>query len=323
MADIVKEVVISLSRNIKEFPFTNRLDKEGKEDVASKIDKALCEYDEKFKKFDVSQLEREEILSILEKFYISKAYMNDPSGKYMYVSEDYDLILITNGENHIKIISKCEGLDFESAYSVMDRLDDHLSDRLPFAFSKEYGYLSPNIETIGTGMRATAILHLSALDKNRSVAKISSNLSKLGLIIKPLYTDNIRAFGDTYSLTNSVMMGITEKGAIENLKNITKQLENQEKNTMDSFVEKPENRDAIYRSYGILKYARLMKYSESLDLLSNVRMGILSGLLDGEISKIDRLVLDVQPVNILRTMGDEAYENMDEKRADIIREALS
>ena len=224
MTDVVSEVVLILSRNIKEYPFPVRLDSQAKEEVAEKISGVLSSYDEKFDVYDMSKADSYDVPALLDSFYIPQKYADDVAGRYIFVSEDKKLVLFTNGENHIKIVATNKGLDFDTPYERMDRLDDYICERLPFAFSKEYGYLCPNPNELGTGLKATSVMHLGALDRSRAVSRISSNLSKLGLIIKPLYSDNIRPFGDMYTLTNNVSMGITERAAIENLKNITEQL---------------------------------------------------------------------------------------------------
>ena len=323
MAEIVNGVVISLSRNIREYPFPVRLDRQAKIEVSEKVADVLSSYDEKFEMFDISELDSYEIPALLDSFYISQKYADDVTGKILFVSEDKKLVLFTNGENHIKIVAVEKGLDFDTPYARIDRLDDYISEKLPFAFSKEYGYLCADPDNLGTGLKATSVMHLGSLDRNRAVSRISSNLSKLGLIIKPLYSDNVRPFGDMYTLTNNVSMGISEKAAIENLKNITEQLVSQETESMKNYVSKIENMDRIYRSWGILTNARIMGYAESLDLLSNIRMGVISGLIEGGTDRIDQLINDVQPVNILKTFGDDAYDDMDEKRAGIIRDALA
>ena len=322
MADTVKEVIISLSRNIKDYPFTAVLDKEKKEEITEKIEDALKDFDIKFERHDIIKKEREELLPLLDTFYISKTFADKPEGRALFISEDVNAVIISNGENHIKVIAKAKGLDFDSVFEFVNRLDDYLGEKFNFAFSKEFGYLSPNIENIGTAMRASAVLHLGALEKNRSVAKITSNLSKLGLIIKPLYSDNVRSFGDVYILSNSVTMGITEKAAVENLKNITEQLVSQEETMINNYVKSIENRDTIFRSLGILQNARLLTYSEALSLISNVRLGIAADLIEMDISMIDSLILKVQPVSILKDHKDDAYNRMDEIRADIVRKEL-
>lgn len=321
MSLIIRERIVSLSRNISEYPFTNMMDKESKTELCSKISDVLETSDYKLKKYELSKLERSEILSLLESFYISSNYADDLIGKALYISEDKNLCVLINGENHIKIISKSDDKELSDVFEIANSLDDYLSEKFDYAFSSEYGYLTPNIAMLGNGMKASVIMHLPALKINNSVNKVAYNLSKLGLLLKPLYGSDNKSFGDIYSLSNSVTLGITEKNALDNLNNISNQIINQEESTRGKLVEKVSIQDTIYRSLGILQNARIIDYTEALNLLSNVRFGVSCNLIDKDIKEIDKLIFDIQPVNLINKVDE--LERINEVRADKIRDVLN
>lgn len=323
MSSIIREVVVSISRNIDDYPFPNALDKESKKELAGKVASSLEKSSIKFNKFDLSTLDRVDILSILQKFYFSTSIADDIEGKLVFISEDESICILVNGENHIKIISKLKGLELESAYSKAKEIETNLSNDFNFAFSKELGYLTPNLSILGTAMKASVVLHLVGLKKNDAISKISTNLSKLGLIINPLFSKESNPCGDMYSLSNAVTLGISEESAIENLKNITMQLENREEDSRKKLVEKISIQDLIFRSYGILKNARIVEYSEGMNMLSALRLGVSCNLIDYDIEKVDELINLIHPIKIIEKLGEDAYEDIDVKRAEIIREYLN
>lgn len=322
MANFVKEVVVSLSRNISEYPFVNRLDKETKSDISSKIETNLKSFDEKFTLYDLEKIDKFNVVELCDEFYISSIDVDNASNISILVNEKRDIAIVTNLEDHIRIIAKSNEFDLEGTYQKADRVDDFLSEKMSFAFSKQYGYLSPNISNIGTAMNASVILFLGALNKNKSVARIASNLSNLGLVLKPVYSDGIHSYGSIYSLSNSVTMGITENAAIDNLKNISEQLISQEGSSLESFVKRIDNVDMIFRSLGILQNARVVSYKEALELLSNIRLGIEAKIISIDISTIDKLISEVQPSSVANKFNDEDFDQINIRRASIIREAL-
>lgn len=322
MKNIVKETFITISRNIEKYNFVNVLSADEKREVAKAVSSALNDSDFGLMEIELSNLERVDILSLFEEFYINDSFVNDLDGVTIFISDDRSTALITNCENHITVITKSSDLDFDLMLEKLGVIDDYLSDKLTFAFSKDYGYLSPNISILGTGMRASVILHLAALSKNNFLPKISSNLQKLGLLFKPLYGDNINVFSDMYLLTNTVTLGIEEKIAVSNIKGIAEQLCGQEIKSREKLIERIDVKDDIYRSLGILQNARIMSYREAMKLLSNLRLGISCGIIDKNADDIDKLIFDIQPVNIIKEKGEEALDDIDVKRADIIRKAL-
>ena len=322
MKNIVKETFITISRNIEKYNFVNVLSADEKREVAKAVSSALNDSDFGLMEIELSNLERVDILSLFEEFYINDSFVNDLDGVTIFISDDRSTALITNCENHITVITKSSDLDFDLMLEKLGVIDDYLCDKLTFAFSKEYGYLSPNISILGTGMRASVILHLAALSKNNFLPKISSNLQKLGLLFKPLYGDNINVFSDMYLLTNTVTLGIEEKIAASNIKGIAEQLCGQEIKSREKLIERIDVKDDIYRSLGILQNARIMSYREAMKLLSNLRLGISCGIIDKNADDIDKLIFDIQPVNIIKEKGEEALDDIDVKRADIIRKVL-
>ena len=210
-------------------------------------------------------------------------------------------------------------MSLEQAYDTADKLDTMLDERLEFAFDERLGYLTQCPTNLGTGMRASVMLHLPALEKSRAVSRIAGSLSKLGLTIRGAHGEGTEPKGALYQLSNQVTLGISEKAAIENLKNITAQLVAQEEQARERLCKSDEVRDTIARSLGILKYALAISHDEALKLLSNVRLGVVSGqITEIGVDVIDKLMTDVEPA----TLSVNAKKSLSPHERDIERAKL-
>ena len=169
------------------------------------------------------------------------------------------------------------------------------------------------------------MLHLPALEKSRTIGRIAGNLSKLGLTIRGAYGEGSEPSGSLYQLSNQVTLGISEKAAIENLENITKQLVSQERQARERLAKSIDIQDSVSRSLGLLKSAMVMTHDEALKLLSNVRFGILSGQIkDVTTEVVDSLMEKIEPATLMVNSGKNlSAQERDIERAKILREALS
>lgn len=328
MSDIVISTRVRLARNLKEFPFPCRLSKQGMEKVTEKVKSAIKDShssvasDFSFIKMDA--LTPMQGVSLVERRLVSPEFVSDVEGKALLLSSDESLSIMINEEDHIRIQAITKGLALEQTLDIVDKLDTLLDENLDFAFDKKLGYLTQCPTNLGTGMRASVMLHLPALEKSRAIGRISGNLSKLGLTIRGAHGEGTEPKGALYQLSNQVTLGISEKAAIENLKNITKQLVAQEEMARERLCESIEIKDTLSRSLGILRYAMSISHDEALKLLSNVRFGIEAGVLDGiSTALIDKLMIEVEPATITVNSGKNlSATERDIIRADYIREAL-
>ena len=156
------------------------------------------------------------------------------------------------------------------------------------------------------------------------MGKIAASLSKLGIVIRGLYGENTDPSGAIYQLSNQVTLGITEQEAIKNLHDIAMQLVAQERNTREQLSENINMLDSIYRSYGILSYAKLISNSECMKLLSNVRFGVEMGCFEFDFDTLDRLFIEIQPATLMKNIGKKLTPaERDHIRAELVRTALT
>ena len=206
-------------------------------------------------------------------------------------------------------------MSLEQAYDTADKLDTLLDENLEFAFDDKLGYLTQCPTNLGTGMRASVMLHLPALEKSRTIGRIAGNLSKLGLTIRGAYGEGSEPSGSLYQLSNQVTLGISEKAAIDNLKTVTLQLAAQERTARAEMVKSIETEDEIFRAYGILKSARILPVKEFMTLVSKVRLGAVAGFINVKPETVDELMISMQPATINAAAG----KNLDSRERDIER----
>ena len=318
---IVVSTRIRLSRNLKGYPFPSRLDSKRKNEIVQKVYNALKEgnsaISSDFQLIKVGELTRAQGLSFVEKHLISPEFINgDKEGRALVLKDDKKVSIMINEEDHVRIQIITDGLNLEGAYDLADKIDTLLDENLDFAFDEKLGYLTQCPTNLGTGMRASVMLHLPALQKTGALSRIGGNLSKLGLTIRGIYGEGTEPKGAMYQLSNQVTLGISESAAIENLKNITDQLASQEVKARETIMKSVSMRDTVHRSLGILKYALAVSHDEAMELLSNVRMGVVSGEITGiTCETIDKLIPEIQPATMIVTAG----ENLDPEKRDILR----
>ncbi len=329
MSNVIMQTRIRLARNLKKYPFPCRLNTALKNEVAEEIIKAVKNSNSPLaNELDVlyvKDLTEPQRVSLVEQHLASPEFVSDSAGRALIISKDRTMSIMINEEDHIRLQILKKGFDLDNAYDIADKLDTLLDENLDFAFDEKLGYLTQCPTNLGTGMRASVMLHLPALKSSKAIGRIAGNLSKLGLTIRGAYGEGSEPQGAMYQLSNQVTLGISEKSAIENLKNIAEQLVNQELQAQKRMCESLETQDSILRSLGILKTAKLITCKESLELLSNVRFGITGGVIkDLGIETVDELINDVQPATMIVNKKEKiSPHDRDILRAEILNSRLN
>ena len=328
MSGIIISTRVRLARNLKDYPFPCRLSEQGRHKVNDKVRAAITQSNSvlqnDFEYIELEKLTPTESVSLVEKRLVSPEFISDTSGRALLLSSDRSLSIMINEEDHIRLQVIKKGLALEEVYETADRLDTLLDENLEFAFDEKLGYLTQCPTNLGTGMRASVMLHLPALEKSRAISRIAGSLSKLGLTIRGAHGEGTEPKGALYQLSNQVTLGISEKAAIENLKNIALQLASQEEQARERLCVGIDVRDAVSRSLGILRSALVISHDEALKLLSNVRMGVLSGqITDVSTDAIDELMTEIEPATLSVSAGKSlSAHDRDIERAKLIKSKL-
>ena len=323
--DIAISTRIRFARNISKYPFPCRLNDNMKNAVINDIKSVLA--DDDFKNYNFNCLETSDInaismKSLVECHLVSPEFIAPGKFKAVFLSDANDISIMVNEEDHIRLQTMKEGLALEDTYQLADEIDTKLDKSLKFAFSEQLGYLTQCPTNLGTGMRASVMLHLPALRKCGMIEKISSSLIKLGLTIRGLYGEGSEPKGDIYQISNQVTLGISEKTALKNLNDITLQIINQERNCRKELAKNIQVIDSISRSVGILKTAKLLNNDEFMKLISNARLGLSIGLIKGvSYDVLNEIVVKSQPFTLMQNSNCELSAlQRDQKRAELINE---
>ena len=258
-SDIVVSTRIRLARNLKEYPFPNKLNTKNRI-IINNIIKDAIEKDNKYNLnfVEMKTLARFEAASMAERHIISPEFASDADGRASLISTEEDICIMLNEEDHICLQVMKSGFALDEAYTVADEIDNAIGEKLEYAFDERIGFLTQCPTNLGTGMRASVMLHLPALTMNGQIHKLINTISKLGLTFRGAFGEGSKAIGDMYQLSNQITLGISEEFAIKNLKSITLQLCAQERAAREEILKSINTDDAIFRAYGTLKWARLL-----------------------------------------------------------------
>lgn len=321
MSDVVLSTRVRLARNLRQYPFPARLDRDEKKAVCSLIKETLD--GEKLTCIDMEALSSVEAVSLAEKHLISAEFASNGTGRSLLLSENEDVSLMLCEEDHIRIQIIEAGLSLDEAYKKADRIDSVIENKLTYAFDERIGYLTQCPTDLGTGMRASVLLHLPALSRKGAVRNLTTTVAKLGLTLRGSYGEDGEILGDIYQLSNQVTLGISEKAALQNLNSIALQIVTQEKQARAVLIKDEDFMDKIFRAYGILKSAYKLTSKELTNLISYVRLGAAEGLFDIPVEKLSALMTELQPAT-MNTQSETPLtrSQRDIKRAEKVREAL-
>ena len=327
--DIVLSTRVRLARDLADVPFPGKAKKKDLESVIAQVREALlargAALGQPVEFVPLEELSDAEAVSLVERHLVSPEFISSREGRALLLSSDERISIMINEEDHLRIQVLHEGLALEETAQWADRIDTLLGETLRFAFDPELGYLTHCPTNLGTGMRASAMLHLPAMTESGAMERVAANFSKLGLTLRGTYGEGSRVSGAQYQLSNQITLGLSEGEAIENLAAITRQLESQERQARRQMGEDLLIQDKVDRAAGLLKSARLLSSRECSELLSALRFGLSAGLIEGVSPEaLNALELETQPATLtVRAGRSMTQKERDTLRAQLVREACS
>jgi len=318
-----------LARNIKKYPFTTILNDETAaaviKDAAEAIVNERTPLSAHFKFIDVNGINALERQALVNKHVISPEFINKNGPRGLLVKDDESSSIMINEEDHIRIQSICPGDGMDAAWDMTDKLDDLMEESVEYAFDKDYGYLTSCPTNTGTGLRASYMVHIPLLEKTGQFRGIVQTIGKFGITARGIYGEGTEPMGSIYQISNQVTLGKSEQEIIKSLQGVTNQIIEQELKLREKIVrgDNPDISDMIFRAYGILSNCRKISGKEAIKLLSDVRLGYMTGILDKKKPRtnIYSMIINTQPGLMQFTHGAEIpEERRDVLRADYIRE---
>lgn len=307
-SDIVISSRIRLARNLAAFPFTSRANAYQKAEIEGLLRERIgkLEIDPKLDYLNVPGLSALERQLLVERQLISRELSNSEGPRGVAVGPRETVSLMVNEEDHLRLQVMRSGYSLDEAWQDIDKVDDLLEQRINYAFSEEFGYLTACPTNVGTGMRASVMLHLPALVWTKQIEKVFRALQKINLAVRGLYGEGSRASGDFYQISNQVTLGKGETGILKEIHDVIPTIISYEREARKTLLR--DNRqmlqDRVARALGTLRSATMMTSEETMDLLSHVRLGVNSGLIDDiTIATVNELFIHTQPAHLQKLMG--------------------
>ena len=209
---------------------------------------------------------------------------------------------------------------------MTDAFDSELEKSLDIAFSSEFGYLTACPTNLGTGLRASVMMHLPGLFLSGEMERVIRAVNQLGITVRGLFGEGSDAAGHIFQISNQQTLGESEQGILKRLSVVLKTVVDHEMNARRKYLE--QNRtmvcDRIGRSFGTLKNAHIISSDEALNLLSIIRAAVDFEILPDDLRpKVDKLMIECQPGHIQYAVKESIDpEVRDVSRANKLREAF-
>lgn len=329
-ADIVLSSRVRLARNLAAHPFPHRADGPAAEKVLAAVAGAktsLTTPERGYKLFRLSEMDPLDRILLAERHLISPKLADNDRWGGVLVSDDQAVAIMINEEDHLRIQVLFPGLSLENCWELASEIDDKLAEKLDFAYDEQRGYLTACPTNVGTGLRASVMLHLPALVMTRASSRVLGTLGKVGVAVRGVYGEGTEARGNLFQVSNQITLGQTEEEVLQNLTTVAKQIIDQERSARERLYRehKAHLEDQICRAYGILTHARMISSEEAMKLLSQVRLGIdLQVLSHVKPEVINELLIATRPAHLQKLEGKTLNPDLrDQRRAAILRGRLA
>lgn len=319
---------IRLARNLRHHPFPGWAKREQRAaalDLMRPAVEALPPMKDAFSQ-ELGDLNPVQKQVLVERHLISREHAARGDGSAAVIERRQTFSLLLNEEDHLRMQAIRPGLELSSAFSALSELDSKLEESLEFAFDPTLGYLTTCPTNLGTGLRASSMLHLPGLVLSDQIGQVLQAVSKIGLAVRGLYGEGTESLGNLYQISNQSTLGESEETIIRRLERVISQVASHEQNAREKLLEDdPEMvSDKIGRAYGVLRYAHIIDSKEALTHLSLLRLGGVLGFFSPEtVVLCDSLLMDIQPAHLQLHSGRKlAPEERDAIRAEIVRDRL-
>jgi protein arginine kinase len=325
---IVVSSRVRLARNLRNRAFPGWAKKAERTAVLELIKpcvEKLPEMQDSFSEFlqDLSAVEKQ---VLVERHLISREHAAKSAGSAVVMNRRQTLSIMINEEDHLRMQSMRSGLQLKHAFKFLDRIDSALEGDLEFAYDQRLGYLTACPTNVGTGMRASAMLHLPGLVLSELINQVVQAVSKIGLAVRGLYGEGTEAMGNLFQISNQTTLGEKEDEIITRLTKVIETIIQKEHDARQVLIQKKSNTlwDQIGRAYGVLTFAHAMSSKEALNLLSIIKLGVDLGVFpEDKRLTVDELFIDTQPAHLQRGSQQKlSAEERDHLRAQIVRTRL-
>ena len=322
-SEIVLSSRIRFARNLKEFKFPPSADTDTRDKIIDFVVSALDSLDllkegNFYLSTDINSLDQN---FLVERHLISPEFMKDGTGRGVYIDGQKRLSIMINEEDHIRLQVISSGLTMNECSEYANKVDKKLSRKIEYAFDSKFGHLTSCPTNVGTGLRASILIHLPGLVLTREIDNVINKISKVGLIVRGFYGEGTDVLGNLFQISNQTTLGRSEDEIIDSLAKVTQQIIEYECNAEETLMKDASDQieDKVWRSYGILNHARVLSSSEVMNLLSALRLGLSLKLIDEiTLKQVNELLVITQPAHLQKFYNRE----MDSTERDMVRAGL-
>ena len=315
---------IRLARNINGIPFPHKMNDQQFKQLNALVRNAIKNSDSKIaqtlKYIEMENIPEIERFAMVERHIISKNFALNYKNRAIIISDDESVCVMLGEEDHIRIQVVLSGLQLQKAYEIANEVDNVLCQSLNIAFDERLGFLTECPTNLGTGLRASVMLHLPLIEKNGYVKKYIDGITRMGFAVRGMYGEGTKPIASIYQLSNQITLGIKEKDAISKTEKLAAQFVEQEseyRKQIDMF----KLEDSCMRSLGILKNARILTSEELMSRISVIMIGISLGIVKN-IKHPMSIFVTGQPYMLMKKYGEMSPEARDIERATFVRNLL-
>lgn len=328
-SNIILSTRVRLARNLKGYPFPNKISKEKAEEVIAKVKEVLLTND--YLKGKINILNLSDINDIEKDIYfenhlISKKLIENKEISALAIDDKEIMSIMINEEDHVRLQLICGGLHLKELYEEVNKMDDILEEKLDFAYDANLGYLTACPTNTGTGLRASVMLHLPALCMTKEIDNIFAAIGKVGITIRGMYGEGSKGYGSIFQISNQITLGQSEDEIINGLTAMIYQIIEKENLARKQLKEQYnyEIQNKVMRALGILKSAIILDYRECMELLSLVRLGNDLGFIENVNKELLNRLMIQASVPVIKSKFDEDVRSREINiyRAKIFREQL-
>ena len=329
-SDIVISTRIRLARNLDGYRFPLAFS----EDEALQVEQAVthavqesAKLDEQFSYFAIKDLSPLQRQILVEKHLISPQLARKETVGSFLLSNDESTSIMVNEEDHLRIQCMTASFQLQKAYEQADKVDRALENALPYAFRNDFGYLTSCPTNIGTGLRASVMMHLPALTLTGQMNQIINAMTRLGMTVRGIYGEGSENLGNVYQVSNQITLGKTEDDILADIQSVAEKIIQKERQARSKLMEKAglALEDRIFRALGTLTYARILTSEEAATCLSNVRLGVDLHLIKHlTAAKLNECIVSMQPGFLQHYAGEVLQPTVrDRVRATMLREIIA
>ncbi|MFZ5634565.1 MAG: protein arginine kinase [Bacillota bacterium] len=330
--DIVISSRLRVARNLLNFPFPHLLSESDARQIIHSVRLAVDKINQSERLGNLELTEMSELTPVerqilVEKHLISPDLLENCQKKAVVLGDDEVYSIMVNEEDHLRLQCLLPGLQLKEAWERINKIDDALEKTLEYAYDEKLGYLTACPTNVGTGLRASVMLHLPGLVMVNRIRDVLGSVSKLGLAVRGLYGEGTEASGNLFQISNQVTLGPTEEDIISAIISVAWQVISSERAAREALIRERREQieDRVWRAYGLLSNARVMSSEEAVRLLSDLRLGVSMSIIDFIPSGlVTELMVMIRPAFMVKRAGREISPMArDVIRAGMIRETLS